>query len=50
MSNLTILGVSLIACASLSAQQNYYISPPGTETIEGNSASSIQLNYANSRI
>ena len=50
MSKATILGASLIACASLSAQQNYYISPPGTESLEGNSSSSIQLNYALSRV
>ena len=45
-----MLGASLLVCASLSAQQNYYISPPGTESLEGNSSSSIQFDYALSRV
>jgi hypothetical protein len=47
---LTLCIVSLL-CTGLKAQnQNYYISPPGTETLEGNSSSSIQLNQSASQV
>ena len=50
MQTTTPLGISLIVCAGLTAQQNYHVSPPGTESLEGGGTSSIQLNYANSRV
>ncbi|MCA8955701.1 MAG: hypothetical protein KDC87_06495 [Planctomycetes bacterium] len=53
------LALSLSLCVPLSAVsraapqttvQDYYVSPPGTEGLEGNSSSALSLNYAASRV
>jgi len=40
----------LMLAAGLGAQTVYYVTPPGTELVEGNSSSSISLGYGASRV
>ncbi|MHC4513805.1 MAG: hypothetical protein ACYTGW_05470 [Planctomycetota bacterium] len=44
------LCIAILLGAGLSAQTKYYVSPPGTELVEGNSSSSISLGYGASRV
>lgn len=41
---------TFLLSSALAAQTVYYVSPPGTELVEGNSSSSISLGYAASRV
>jgi len=42
--------IAVLSGAGLGAQTVYYVSPPGTELVEGNSSSSISLGYGASRV